>query len=53
VLSNPVLRARYDAHGAAGLGPAWVDPALFFGCLFGSEAFTHLVGELLLATLAG
>jgi DnaJ domain/X-domain of DnaJ-containing len=49
VLSNPDLRARYDAHGAAGLDVEYVDPGVVFGALFGSELFEPIVGEFLIA----
>eukprot|EP00878_Enallax_costatus_P018939 GHUV01019964.1.p1 GENE.GHUV01019964.1~~GHUV01019964.1.p1 ORF type:complete len:291 (+),score=76.81 GHUV01019964.1:714-1586(+) len=53
VLSNPELRQRYDKHGAEGLQTDdLMDAAAFFACLFGSEMFDHLVGELALATVA-
>lgn len=55
VLSDPSLRQRYDAGGAAGLDQADLvgDAAAFFSALFGSEMFEHLVGELAIATVAG
>ncbi|KAK9826317.1 hypothetical protein WJX74_008417 [Apatococcus lobatus] len=52
VLSNPELRARYDQHGEDGLDVNFMDGAEFFTMLFGCDRFEHLVGELMLATLA-
>lgn len=52
VLGNEELRKRYDAHGTQGLDVNFVDGAAFFGALFGSDRFEHLVGELMLATAA-
>lgn len=52
VLSNPDLRARYDAHGSEALDVNFVDGAAFFTALFGSDRFEHLVGELVLAAAA-
>ncbi|KAK9865762.1 hypothetical protein WJX84_008412 [Apatococcus fuscideae] len=52
VLSNPELRARYDQHGEEGLDVNFMDGAEFFTMLFGCDRFEHLVGELMLATLA-
>lgn len=53
VLSNPSLRQQYDKHGAEGLHTDdLMDSAAFFACLFGSEMFDHLIGELALATIA-
>ena len=49
VLGDPASRARYDALGAAALdvngASSSLDPTAFFGMLFGSEKFAHLVGE--------
>ena len=50
VLGDPASRARYDALGAAaldanGVSSSSLDPSVFFGMLFGSERFAHLVGE--------
>ena len=52
MLSNPELRARYDQHGEDGLDVNFMDGAEFFTMLFGCDRFEHLVGELMLATLA-
>lgn len=52
VLSNPQLRQQYDAHGVEGVQGDLMDSAAFFACLFGSEMFDHLVGELAIATMA-
>ena len=44
VLSNPELRQRYDQHGAEGISDVnLADSAEFFGALFGSTQFDHLV----------
>eukprot|EP00879_Flechtneria_rotunda_P029081 GHRR01031345.1.p1 GENE.GHRR01031345.1~~GHRR01031345.1.p1 ORF type:complete len:541 (+),score=254.00 GHRR01031345.1:550-2172(+) len=52
VLSNPTLRARYDQHGLEGLDLDFMDAAAFYTCLFGSDMFDQLVGELVIATVA-
>jgi curved DNA-binding protein CbpA len=52
VLGNEELRKRYDAHGTQGLDVNFVDGAEFFGALFGSDRFDHLIGELTLAAAA-
>ena len=52
VLGSEELRKRYDAHGTQGLDVNFVDGAEFFGALFGSDRFEHLVGELMLAAAA-
>lgn len=52
VLSNPELRQRYDKHGLDGVQEGLMDAAAFFTCLFGSEMFDHLIGELAIATVA-
>lgn len=53
VLSNPALRARYDAGGTDSVTDAnFVDPSLFFAMLFGNEKFEFLVGELMISGLA-
>lgn len=52
VLGSPELRQRYDAHGKEGLDVDFVDGAEFFTALFGSERFSHLVGELMIAAAA-
>lgn len=43
MLSNSELRERYDQHGSQGLDVNFMDGADFFGALFGSMAFDHLV----------
>ena len=44
MLSNPELRQRYDQHGAEGISDVnLADSAEFFGALFGSTQFDHLV----------
>lgn len=53
MLSNPALRERYDQHGLDGLDINFMDGAQFYSCLFGSELFDYLVGELVIATVAG
>lgn len=50
VLSNPGLRARYDAEGADALDEPYVDQCLFFTMLFGSDLFEDIIGELMVAT---
>jgi curved DNA-binding protein CbpA len=52
VLGNDDLRRRYDAHGTRGLDVNFMDGAMFFAALFGSDRFEHIVGELALATAA-
>ena len=54
VLSNDDMRARYDRDGkeAAAAGVTFMDPAVFFTMLFGSELFEPMVGQLALAHLA-
>mmetsp|Transcript_5480 Transcript_5480/g.15254 ORF Transcript_5480/g.15254 Transcript_5480/m.15254 type:complete len:513 (+) Transcript_5480:529-2067(+) len=52
VLSNPKLRAQYDRHGSEGLEANFIDASVFFGMLFGSEKFEHLVGELMISWTA-
>ena len=49
VLSDPATRERYDQKGASAVGSDFVDPTAIFTMLFGSEKFSHLVGELKLA----
>jgi hypothetical protein len=51
-LASPELRKQYDAHGSEGLDANLVNGALFFTCLFGSDRFEHLIGELLIAVAA-
>ena len=44
MLSNPELRQRYDQHGTEGISDVnLADGADFFGALFGSTRFDHLV----------
>jgi len=53
VLSDDSLRKRYDARGKDGLGDVpIVNPAAFFGMLFGSEQMESWIGRLKLATMA-
>uniref|UniRef100_A0A7S3K2U7 J domain-containing protein n=1 Tax=Aureoumbra lagunensis TaxID=44058 RepID=A0A7S3K2U7_9STRA len=54
VLSNPTLRAKYDAQGRAELedGFNFVDSSTFFNVVFGSEKFEQFVGQLKLALYA-
>lgn len=52
ILASPELRKQYDAHGSEGLDANLVNGALFFTCLFGSDRFEHLIGELLIAVAA-
>ena len=53
VLSDESLRRKYDARGKDGLGDVpIVNPAAFFGMLFGSEQMEGFVGRLRLASLA-
>ena len=61
VLSDPQLRAKYDAEGKGGLSPdrtdvndggTTVDPAILFAFLFGSDKFGDYVGRLAMATSA-
>lgn len=52
MLASPELRKQYDAHGTEGLDANLVDGALFFTCLFGSDRFEHLIGELMIAVAA-
>lgn len=52
MLASPELRKQYDAHGVEGLDANLVDGALFFTCLFGSDRFEHLIGELMIAVAA-
>ncbi len=56
VLSHPDLRAKYDQVGREGLNYATdilnIDPAIFFGFLFGSHKFQDYVGQLAVATAA-
>ena len=52
VLANPDLREKYDSHGIEGLDVNFMDGAEFFNMLFGSDSFEHLVGELIIATVA-
>jgi hypothetical protein len=55
VLSNDQLRAAYDRDGAESSSletATFVDPALFFNMLFGSDKFEPYVGRLKLAAFA-
>lgn len=55
VLSNDQLRAAYDRDGADSSSlesASFVDPALFFNMLFGSDKFEPYVGRLKLAAFA-
>ena len=52
VLSSAELRAKYDQHGMPGLDVSFVDSVAVFNCLFGSDQFEHLIGELWIATMA-
>lgn len=53
VLSDPARRKRYDTSGMKGLEDTeLMDGALFFASLFGSEGFHHLIGDLMIATVA-
>lgn len=55
VLSNEQTRATYDRAGQSGLTASAfeaVDPSTLFAMVFGSDQFTHLIGELQLASLA-
>ena len=53
VLSDESLRRKYDARGKDALGDVpIVNPAAFFGMLFGSEQMEGFVGRLQLASLA-
>lgn len=53
VLSNAALRKRYDQSGCAALSDVnFMDSSAFYSALFGSEMFEHLVGELVIATVA-
>eukprot|EP00451_Oxyrrhis_marina_P037744 CAMPEP_0204365386 /NCGR_PEP_ID=MMETSP0469-20131031/41874_1 /ASSEMBLY_ACC=CAM_ASM_000384 /TAXON_ID=2969 /ORGANISM="Oxyrrhis marina" /LENGTH=443 /DNA_ID=CAMNT_0051354441 /DNA_START=24 /DNA_END=1355 /DNA_ORIENTATION=- len=52
VLSDPVMRDKYDRHGKEGVSEkmSMIDPTLFFSVLFGSEQFEPYVGKLMLAS---
>lgn len=53
VLSDDKLRERYDRMGQAALTDGslpTIDPAVFFGMLFGAEQFEKYIGKLYLAT---
>ena len=53
VLSNPSLRARYDASGKDGMEDVgFMDSGAFFHMIFGSEQFEPLVGTLKLSLMA-
>lgn len=54
VLSDPVLRQRYDEFGeGANSTPdgGFMDPHLFFRQMFGGEAFVDIIGEISLGKL--
>ena len=48
VLSSTDLRKQYDKYGKERATPSegFVDPAEFFGSIFGGEAFVDLIGEI-------
>jgi len=53
VLSDPALRAKYDAQGSDGIDQQQIpqiDPVMFFSVLFGSEKFENYTGKLFLGT---
>jgi len=53
VLSNPQLRAKYDAQGKEDLDSMnFMDSSTFFSMVFGSEQFEQFVGQLKLSTYA-
>ena len=53
MLSNPKLRAKYDAEGAAGLDTnSFVDSSVFFAVLFGNEKFNDYIGVLMISVAA-
>mmetsp|Transcript_65354 Transcript_65354/g.117653 ORF Transcript_65354/g.117653 Transcript_65354/m.117653 type:complete len:712 (+) Transcript_65354:79-2214(+) len=55
VLSDPEIRKKYDKDGKAGVAEqktVQMDPAAFFGLLFGSERFLPWTGELHIAMQA-
>jgi len=52
ILSDPVSRKKYDKEGKSGVQEnkeVTMNPALFFGLLFGSERFVPWTGELHIA----
>lgn len=52
VLSDPKLRDRYDQIGmeaVSGADMPHIDPAVFFGVLFGSDQFEKYIGKLWMA----
>jgi len=51
VLSDPILRNKYDKDGKEDVAPV-MDPKSFFAMVFGSEDFELLVGTLKVATIA-
>lgn len=48
VLSDPDLRDHYNRYGKSSSQPeeGFIDPAEFFGKIFGGEAFVDLIGEI-------
>ena len=53
VLADDGLRAKYDAHGSAGVASNnFMDAGMFFTMLFGSERFEPYIGTLALASAA-
>lgn len=55
ILSDPELRSKYDHEGKAGLQEkplSNIDSSMFFGLLFGCQAFEPWVGELQVAMQA-
>lgn len=52
VISNPDLRARYDAKQDVSGDTDLMASGEFFAMLFGSMRFEEFVGELMISTLA-
>ena len=52
MLGDADLRQRYDTHGTKSLDVDFMDASEFFTMLFGSDKFEHLIGELVLASVA-